>query len=78
MLAKLFNLRLHPAAILTSVLFWAIVVLLIYIGLMYYWIQKMFFSPDKPVSTSEFVGTSGAVYAARTIFKKKLSQYKIF
>lgn len=72
------NTRLHPALILTSVFFWFIVILLIYAGLMYYWIHKMFFVEDKQVRANEFVITSVGMYAARKIYRKKLSQYKIF
>lgn len=72
---KLLNTKIQPALIVSSVLFWFVLFVAIYILLMLYWIHKMFFSGEKNVTKHEAGVTAAGVYTTKLIYRTRLRRY---
>lgn len=70
------HIHLHPAVILTSVIFWAVLVVIIYAAVMLYFFGKMF-SANDTVHVNEAVGTVVILRINRHIYRRKVKPFVI-
>lgn len=70
----LFNIRIHPAVIVSSLIFWFALYLIIYALIMVYYINKMM-TGDNTVRVDEVTVTGGVVILNRRVIKPRFSKY---